>query len=244
MKLEKFETFRPTIETYTKRVKLIGENLLPELYADKKADASIKIESNAFSTYQVFNRLPNASFIPKCVSNRLHASRLKMPVTVISPESNIKTFSSRRKLNKEPIQKGSLYFNRPKFDQQYQILLYEGKILSVRQLFEGKAVHLNINRFPKMQKFQKVSNLINEALKTKITRFRLGTFNESIVLLGMEDFNLHIPELTNLYFEVYESHVGHMPVWFKHHIESTMVTPFLYEYIDRDVFSKKCPYIL
>jgi len=244
MKLKTFETFQPTVETYTKKITMVGENLMPELYADKGGKISVKIEPNSFSTYQVFNRLPGANFIPKYVTNRLHAGRLKTPVTVVSPLSEIKTYGSRRSLNSTPIRKGSLYFRKPKFDNQFQIAVYEGKILSVRQLFEGKAAHLNIYRFPRINEFQEIANTIYEALGTKLLRFRLGTFNESKVLLGMEDFSLHKPELANLYFQVYEVHVGHMPEWFKHHVESSMIIPFLYEYIDRDEISKKCPYLL
>lgn len=244
MKLKTFDTFQPTIDTYIKKVGMIGENLMPELYAGKEAEVTIEIEPNAFSTYQVFNRLPGANFIPRFVSNRLHASRLKTPVTVVSPLSEIKTYSSRRQLNRDPIRKGSLYFRRPKFDNQYQVSVHEGKILSVRQLFEGKAVHLNINRFPRIDEFQKVADSLYEALKTDIIRFRLGTTSKSKVLLGMEDFNLHKPELASLYFRVYENFVGHMPEWFKHHIESSMIMPFLYEYINRDEIKEKCPYIL
>lgn len=242
--IKKFDNFQPTIDTYIKKVGFIGENIMPELFGGKDADATIKLEPNAFSTYQVFNRLPSAKFIPKYVSNRLHASKIPTPVTVISPVSEIKTFSSRRKLNTDPIIKGSLYFKRPKFDNQYQITVYEGKVIGLRQIFEGKAIHLNLYRFPRMADVQEVATTLHEALKSPMLRFRLGTTNNSKVLLGMENFQLRKPELVKLYYNVYETHVGHMPAWFKHHIESSMIIPFLYEYANRDKYRELCPYVL
>jgi hypothetical protein len=64
------------------------------------------------------------------------------------------------------------------------------------------------------------------------------------ILLAMENFKLKQPELINLYFTVYENFIGHMPDWFKNHIESTVLVPYLYEYVNRDEVSKKCPYLL
>lgn len=108
--IEKFATFQPTIETFSKKIGLVGEsNDMPELFGDKSADVVIEIKENAFSTYQVFNRFPGASFIPKYVSNRLSTNNLRTPITVVSPVSEIKTFATHRHINSAPLQKGSLY---------------------------------------------------------------------------------------------------------------------------------------
>lgn len=246
--IKTFDTFQPSIETFTKKIGLVGENTkndMPDLFSDRKADVVIKISPNAFSTYQVFNRLPGQSFIPKFVSNRLHASKMQTPITVISPISEIRTYPTRRKLNTEPIQKGSLYFVRPNIEDQYQVVIHEGKILSVRQLIDGKPIHLNVNRHPVVHSFQKIAESMYSALNTELMRVRIGTTKKrGQVFMAMENFKLHKPELAKLYFNVYENYVGHMPEWFKHHIESSMIIPFLNEYVNREEMSKRCPYLL
>lgn len=244
MKLKKFDTFQPTLDTYSKKVGIIGENLMPDLFGDGKSDVVIKITPNPFSTYQVFSRLPGSSFIPKYVSNRLQSSRIPTPVTVISPVSEIKTYTTHRKLNSVPIPKNSIYFHTPRILEQYQITAHEGQIIGVRQIIDNVPVHINVSRFPKTQKLQKVTGILHEALNSDLMRFRVGMTKSGPVLMAMENFNLNKPELTKLYFNVYENFVGHMPEWFKHHIESSTVMPFLNEYIDRAEFSKKCPYLL
>lgn len=244
MKLKTFDTFQPSVETYAKKVGLVGENEMRDLFGDRTSDVVIKISPNAFSTYQVFSRLPGANFIPKYVSNRLHATRLKTPVTVISPLSEIRTYSTYRKLRSDELLKNSIYFHTPKVLEQFQITAHEGKIIGLRQIIDRQPVHIKSDRFPKTAKFQEISDSLYEALKTDLMRFRVGMTKSGPVLLAMENFKLQAPEMTKIYVNVYENFVGHMPEWFKHHIESSTVIPFLNEYINREEMSKKCPYLL
>lgn len=244
MKLKTFDTFQPSVETYAKKVGLVGENEMRDLFGDRTSDVVIKISPNAFSTYQVFSRLPGANFIPKYVSNRLHATRLKTPVTVISPLSEIRTYSTYRKLRSDELLKNSIYFHTPKVLEQFQITAHEGKIIGLRQIIDRQPVHIKSDRFPKTAKFQEISDSLYEALKTDLMRFRVGMTKSGPVLLAMENFKLQAPEMAKLYVNVYENFVGHMPEWFKHHIESSTVMPFLSEYINREEMSKKCPYLL
>lgn len=243
--IETFATFQPTIETFSKRIGLVGEsNDMPELFSDKSAEVVIEIKDNAFSTYQVFNRFPGASFIPKYVSNRLSTNNLRTPITAISPVSEIKTFATHRHINTAPLQKGSLYFSRPKIKDQYQVSCHEGKVCGIRKIIDGKAVHLDLNRLPELSNLQQIAESLHNSLKSDLLRFRVGTTAKGPVLLAMENFKLQKPELAHIYFTVYENFIGHLPEWFKHHVETNSLIPYLTEYINRDEFSKKCPYLL
>lgn len=243
--IKTFDTFQPSIETFSKKIGLIGENHdMQDLFGDKSADVVIQIQPNAFSTYQVFNRLPGAKFIPRYVSNRLKASSLKTPITVINPLSEIRTFSTHKELNSVPIMKNSLYFKRPAFTDQLQVVVHEGKVIGARQIIDGKPIHLNTNRFPILNKVQTIAENVHHALNTDLMRFRIGLTEKGPVLLAMENFKLKKPELAQLYYTIYENFVGHMPEWFKHHIESSMIIPYLNEYVNREEVSKKCPYLL
>jgi hypothetical protein len=244
--IKTFDTFQPSIETFLKKVGLVGENHgMEDLFGDRSADVVIEITPNYFSTYQVLNRLPGASFIPKYVSNRMHARNLNIPVTVVSPLSEIRTFTTNRQINSQPIQKGSLYFSRPNITDQYQVAIHEGRIIGVRQIIDGKAVHLNINRHPIVKDLQVIAESMYSALNTDLMRVRIGTTKKrGQVFMAMENFKLQKPEMTQLYFSIYENFIGHMPEWFKHHIESSMIIPYLNEYINREEMSKKCPYLL
>lgn len=244
MKLKTFDTFQPNVDTYSKKVGIVGENFAQDLFGDKTADVVIKISPNAFSTYQVFSRLPGSNFIPKYVSNRLHATRIKTPVTVISPLSEIKTYGTYRKLRTEPLLKNSIYFHTPKIFEQFQVTSHNGTIVGLRQIIDGTPIYVNTNRFPKSYKIQEICSTMYEAFNCDLMRFRVGFTKKGPILMAMEDFKLQAPEMANLYVNVYENFVGHMPEWFKHHIESSMVMPFLSEYVNRDEISKKCSYML
>jgi hypothetical protein len=240
-----FEDFQPTIETFSKKIGLIGEDHgLPDLFGDEKSEVIMAIPINDYSTHQVFNRLAGSSFIPEFVSNRVNTRNLKTPITVISPISEIKTYNTHRKVNTDQIRKDSIYFNRPKVNEQIQLAVYEGVIIGARQIIDGHPVHLNINRYPKMKTLQGISESLYKSLGSDFMRFRIGLTNRGPVLMAMENFKLRKPELTRLYVNVYENFIGPMPDWFKGHIESTMVNPYLNEYINRDEISKRCPYLL
>lgn len=245
MNIRRFSEFQPTIETFTKRVGLVKEqNIIPELFGDRTADVVIKIPDNNFSTYQVFNRFPGSNFIPRYVSNKMKAMELGSPITVVSPLSEIKTYSTKRAVRLESQQSGSLYFRKPKITDQYQVAVHEGRIIGVRKIIEGKPVHLRLNRFPKLTAIQNIANSLYESLKSEVLRFRLGQTESGFKLLAMENFTLQKPELVDLYFVIHENFVGPVPEWFKHHIESSIVIPYLSEYINRDSVKQKCPYVL
>lgn len=243
--MKRFDNFQPTIETFAKKIGIIGESHdMPDLFGDDSAQVVMSISPNHYSTHQVFNRFAGTSFIPPFVANRINSRNVKTPISVVSPDSSIRTFATHRQVNYAPIQSGSLYFTRPSVNEQFQVATKDGEIFGIRQMIDGKSVHLNLNRFPHMMKIKAISEELHGKLKTDLMRFRVGLGSTGPVFLAMENFKLHRPELTSLYYSVYESFIGHMPEWFKNHIESTMIIPYLNEYINRDAVRKKCPYIL
>ena len=245
MKIKKFHNFQPSAAEFTRKVGLIGEsNTLPELYGDKDADVVLTVSPNAFSTHQVFSRLSGSPFVPQYVSNKLAAQSLKLPITVISPVSEIRTFSTMRQLNREQTAKNSMYLSRPRINSQYQVTAHEGKIIGARQVIDGKPIHLNLNRFPKATSLQEIAEGLYGNLKSDLLRFRVGDTKNGPILLAMENFKLKVPELTSLYFKIYENFIGPMPEWFKHNIETSVLVPYLYEYVNREETAKRCPYML
>lgn len=246
MKLVKFSEFQPSISTYTHKIGLVKEyNTMPELYGDNSASIVIQIPNNTLNTYQVFNRFPGSKFIPYYVSNLINTNKIKTPISVISPLSEIKTYQTRRSLKNSELLKGSLYFNRPKISEQYQVVVHEGKIIGCRKIIDNKPMHINLNRHPKLNAIKNISTSLYESLKADLIRFRVGDTPKGLKLLAMEDFQLTKPELSNLYFKVYEDYIGHMPEWFKHHIESTSIIPYLTEnYNNRNELRKTYPYLL
>lgn len=240
-----FDEFQPTVETYSKKIGLIGEDHgLPELFGDEKAEVIMAIPINDYTTHQVFNRLAGSPFIPEFTANRVNTRNLKTPITVISPVSEIKTYNTHRKVNTVPIRKESIYFNRPKISEQIQLAVYEGNIIGARLIIDGHPVHLNINRYPKISMLQGIAESMYGTLRSDFMRFRVGITKRGPVLMAMENFKLRKPELAKLYVNVYENFIGPMPDWFKGHIESTMVNPYLNEYINREEIGKRCPYLL
>jgi hypothetical protein len=242
---QSFDSFIPTVDTFSKKIGLVGEDHgMPDLFGDEKSDVLMSIPINDFSTHQVFNRLAGSSFIPEFVSSRMHTQKIKTPITVISPISEIRTYNTHREINTVPLRKDSLYFKRPKINEQIQIASYEGTIVGARQIVDGHPVHLNINRYPKMKQLQYITEALHNNLKSDFMRFRVGLTNNGPVLLAMENFKLRKPELARLYVNIYENFIGPMPDWFKGHIDSTMINPYLNEYVNREEISKKCPYML
>lgn len=232
-------------DRFSKRISLVGESHdLTDLYGDEESPVRIELEPNAYSTYQVFNRLSGSNFLPKTVGTKFGAYGLKAPITAVSPESQIRTFPTFRKLNSTPTQPGSVYFTKPKFMDQVQIAAYDGDIFGARQIVDGKPIHIDMSRFPGRNKLASLSKTLYEKLGETILRFRAGINGRGPVLLMMEDFRLNRPDLVNLYFKVHESKLGQLPDWYKHKIKSGLVGTYLNEYINREEVSKKCPYLL
>lgn len=242
--IKKFDDFQ-VYDTYSKRINLIGESHdMPELYGDQNSEMSLTVFPNDFSTYQVFNRLAGSSFIPVAASNKFGARKLKTPITVVSPKSEIKTFQTFRHVNTTPLAKGSLYFTKPKFENQIQIAAYRGQIFGVRQLIDNTPVYLDTNRLPYQSQLNELTETIHSKLNSTFSRFRVGLGADGPVLLAMENFKLNRPELVDLYFRVFESNIGRLPTWYKHKIKNSFVKTYLNEYINREEILKKCPYIL
>ena len=242
--LKRFDDFQ-VYDTYSKKIGLIGENHdMPDLYGDQDSEILLTIIPNQFSTYQVFNRLAGSEFIPNSTTGKFGARKLKTPITVVSPMSEIKTYPTFRHLNVTPIQKGSLYFTKPKFENQVQIAAHNGQIFGARQIIDGKPVYLDLTRLPYREQLVNLTETLHSKLNSEFMRFRLGLDEEAPVLLAMENFRLNRPELINLYFKIHESYLGKLPAWYKHKVQNNMLKTYLNEYINREEVLKKCPYIL
>ena len=242
--IQKFDDFQ-VYDTYSKRINLIGENHdMPELYGDDESEVAVEVSPNDFTTHQVFSRLAGSSFIPNAVSNKFGARKLKTPITVVSPRSDIKTYQTFRHVNTTPIPKGSLYFTKPKFENQIQIAAHHGKIFGARQIIDGTPVHLDMDRLPYRDQLTELTESINSKINSNFSRFRIGLSESGPVLLAMENFKLNRPELVDLYFRVYESYIGPLPTCYKHKIQNNFVKTYLNEYINREEVLKKCSYIL
>lgn len=232
-------------DPYSRRIALIGENhSMPELFGEPESAVAIQIEPNQIATHKAFSRLEGSDLIPKKVGSRFAAQSLKLPITVISPKSEIQTFQTKRRLNSADLLKGSHYFTRPNFTSRLQITTHDGKIVGAREIVDGKPVHIDLDRHPMKGHVKKAASQIHEALGASLNRFQLGLGLEGAVLLMMENFSLEKPELINMYFNTYESRIEPLPAWYKHKIHQTILKPYLSEYINREKLSKKLPYLL
>jgi len=101
-----------------------------------------------------------------------------------------------------------------------------------------------MSRFPERDRLQKLVTQLHEKLGESLIRFRAGLTPRGPVFLMMENFKLMRPDLVNLYFAVHESKLGKLPDWYKHKINSGLVSAYLNEYINREEVSKRCPYLL
>lgn len=242
--IRRFDEFEDH-DLYSRRISLVGESHdLMDLYGDEESPVRVDLKPNAYSTHQVFNRLTGSSFLPKTVGSKFGAHGLKTPITAITPDSQIRTFPTFRKLNVTPIKKGTVYFTKPKFMDQVQVASYDGDIFGARQIVDGQPVHVDMSRFPDRKRLSTLAKTLHEKLGETILRFRAGLTGRGPVLLMMEDFSLSRPDLVNLYFKVHESKLGRLPDWYKHKIKSGLVSGYLNEYINREAVSKKCPYLL
>jgi hypothetical protein len=241
--IKRFDDFQ-NYDTFSHKIGLVGESHdLTDLYGDD-CELMISIKPNAYSTHQVFNRLAGSAFIPESVQSKFRAQKLATPITSIEPDSKIRTFPTFRHLNVTPMQKGSLYFSKPKFNEQVQIVSHKGNLIGARQIVGGKPVHLNLDRFPHTVKLAKIAENLHQTLGEDLIRFRAGITTKGPVILTMENFKLDRPDLVNLYFAVHESYIGKLPIWYKHKIQTGLVNTYLNEYINREEVSKLCPYLL
>jgi hypothetical protein len=241
--IKRFDDFQ-NYDTFSHKIGIIGEShSLTDLYGDD-CELMISIKPNAYSTHQVFNRLAGSTFIPESVQSKFRAQKLATPITAIEPDSKIRTFPTFRHLNVTPMQKGSLYFSKPKFNEQVQIVSHKGNLIGARQLVDGKPVHLNLGRFPHTAKLAELAENLHQTLGEDLIRFRAGITTNGPIMLTMENFKLDRPDLVNLYFAVHESYISKLPIWYKHKIQTGLVNTYLNEYINREEVSKQCPYLL
>lgn len=232
-------------EEFSKKIGIVGEaNSMPELYGDENSELVIQIQPNDYSTHQVFNRLAGSTLIPKLVSNKFGAQSLAFPVSTVSPSSQIKTFPNFSGLNSASLAKGSIYFSKPKFTKQIQLSIHNGDVLSARQIIDGVPVYLDTNRMPAKSEMNQVAEKLYRTLGSDLIRCRVGLGKAGTVLLAMENFSFGKPELADLYFRVYESHIGQLPEWYKHKIKNGPVRSYLNEYINRNSVQSQCSYIL
>ena len=242
--IRKFDDFQ-IHDTFSGRLGLIGESHdMPNLFGHDLALPVIEISKNPLTTFQIFNRLAGSSFVPRMVASRPQTGKMKTPITAITPRSKIKTFISHRALNEAFLERGTLYFSKPSIKDQFQVVLEQGRITGVRQIIDGKGVHLDTSRWPQMQSILPICEAIHSKVGGQLLRFRLGLTNARPFLLMMENFKLKRPELISLYFEKYESMHGAIPAWYRHQVQNNLLKPYLNEYINREEILKKCPYIL
>lgn len=241
--IQRFENFNES-DPYSRKIAIIGEGAaLPDLFGGEDSAIVIQIEPNSSQTHQAISRLQGSSLVPKAAHSRFAAQSLKLPITVVSPDSKIRTFQTMRKLNSADLFKGSHYFTKPDFTDRVQVASHKGNVIGARQIIDGRPVHIDMDRHPRAKDIKLAAKQIHEALGGDLNRFQLG-LGESATLLLMENFSLKQPELVNLYFNVHESSIGTLPSWYKHKIHQSILKPYLTEYINREELSKKCPYLL
>jgi len=242
--IKRFDDFR-VHDTYSKRIGLIDENSeMPELFGDDTAEVTLRILPNEYSTHQIFNRLSGNNFIPKFTVGKFGAAKLTPPLTVISPDSNVRSFATRRQALTIPQKKSSMYFTTPKVSDQIQVAARGGKIFGARKIIDGKPVHLDLTRYPETGALQQIAESLYSNIGSEWSRFRVGLTESGPILLAMENFKLKKPELVDLYFDVYETVLGKIPAWYRHKVKDQQLKSYLMEYINREEISKKCPYIL
>lgn len=242
--IQRFSDFQ-NLDPYSKKIGIVGESCsLPDLFGDENSELVIYVQPNPVGTHGVISKLSGSDIVPNQVGSRFAAQSLKLPITVVSPRSEIKTFQTKRALNQADLIKGSHYFTRPNFSDRVQVASHRGSVIGARQIVDGKPVHLDLERHPRAKEIKRAARQIHEAAGSDLSRFQLGLGSGSPVFLLMENFSLLKPELVNLYFKVHESALGQLPAWYKHKIYQTILKPYLTEYINREELSKKCPYLL